>query len=306
MTLARLASFPSIPAEVMEQHILKTTSILSCEGHEVQIHLSHFNSSSLIHLLIVSMFFSGMTLGYLSIYTTGKFSDLLKPREFCNSAEPGFHTSGEDAEETGTSTVVQEMMQVGEVFHPSDHFHGPPLDLLQQVHVFPALRTPGLDTVLQVGSHQSRAEGENHLPRPAGHASFGAAQDMVDFLGRECTLLAHVQLFTHQYPQVLLCRAALNLFIPQPVLTPGVAATQVQDLALGLVEPHEIHKGSLLELVQVPLDGIPTLTHVNRTTQLGVVCKFVDGGLDPTVYVTDEDIKQYWSQYTLLRDTTCH
>jgi len=30
----------------------------------------------------------------------------------------------------------------------------------------------------------------------------------------------------------------------------------VQDLALGLVEPHKVHKGPLLELVQVPLDGI--------------------------------------------------
>lgn len=40
----------------------------------------------------------------------GKFSALLKPRKFCNSAQPGFHTSGEDAEETGTSAVVQEMM----------------------------------------------------------------------------------------------------------------------------------------------------------------------------------------------------
>ncbi|KAK4829708.1 hypothetical protein QYF61_006083 [Mycteria americana] len=38
---------------------------------------------------------------------------------------------------------------MGEVFHPSDLFNGPPLDLLQQVHVFPLLRAPELDTVLQ-------------------------------------------------------------------------------------------------------------------------------------------------------------
>jgi len=30
---------------------------------------------------------------------------------------------------------------------------------------------------------------------------------------------------------------------------------QVQDLALGLVETHEVHTGPILELVQVPLDG---------------------------------------------------
>ncbi|KAK4824603.1 hypothetical protein QYF61_016872 [Mycteria americana] len=38
----------------------------------------------------------------------------------------------------------------GEVFQPSDHFCGPPPDPFQQVHVFPVLRTPELDAVLQV------------------------------------------------------------------------------------------------------------------------------------------------------------
>ena len=41
---------------------------------------------------------------------------------------------------------------IGEVFHLCDHFCGPLLDPLQQVHVFPVLRTPELDAVLQVGS----------------------------------------------------------------------------------------------------------------------------------------------------------
>ncbi|KAJ7425653.1 hypothetical protein WISP_22667 [Willisornis vidua] len=50
-------------------------------------------------------------------------------------------------------------------------------------------------------------------------------------------------------------RAALNQFIPQPVLIP-VPSTQVQHLALGFIKSHKIHMGPLLELVQVPLDGI--------------------------------------------------
>ena len=90
-------------------------------------------------------------------------------------------------------------------------------------------------------------------------------------VGCKHTLSAHVQLFTHQHPQVLLGRVALNPFILQPVLIVGVALTQVQDLALGLVEPHEVHVGPLLEFVQVPLDGIPSLRRVNRATQLGVL-----------------------------------
>jgi len=92
--------------------------------------------------------------------------------------------------------------------------------------------------------------------------------------------VAHVQLFIPQYSQVLLSRAALNPFIPQPLLILGVAPTHVQDLALGLVEPHEVHTGPFLKFVQVPLDGIPSFWCVNCTTQLGVICKVAEGALD--------------------------
>jgi len=76
-----------------------------------------------------------------------------------------------------------------------------------------------------------------------------AAQDTVGFLGCECTLSAHVQLFIHQYPQVLLRRAAVNPFTPQLVLILGFVPTPVQDPALGLVEPAEVHMGPHPELV---------------------------------------------------------
>jgi len=84
-------------------------------------------------------------------------------------------------------------------------------------------------------SHQSRVEGQNHLPQPAGHTTFDAAQDMVGFLDCERTLVTHVQVFIHQHPHVLLGRAALNPFSAQPVFVVGTALTHVQDLALGLV-----------------------------------------------------------------------
>ncbi|KAK4828850.1 LOW QUALITY PROTEIN: hypothetical protein QYF61_000907 [Mycteria americana] len=193
---------------------------------------------------------------------------------------------------------------VAEVLQPSDHFCGPPLGLLQQLHVLLVLRAAELDAVLQVGSHQSRVEGQNHLPRPAGHAAFDAAQDTVGLLGCERTLSAHVQLFVHLYPQVLFRRAALDHIIPQPVLKLRIALTQ--EPALGLVEPHEVHRDPLLQLVQVPLDDIPPFWHVNCTTQLGVICKLAEGALDPAICVIDENIEQHWSQYGPLRDTTHH
>jgi len=49
----------------------------------------------------------------------------------------------------------------------------------------------------------------------------------------------------------------LNPFIPQLVSAVGVAMTQVQDLAFGFVEPHEIHLGPLLKPVSAPLDVSP-------------------------------------------------
>lgn len=58
-------------------------------------------------------------------------------------------------------------------------------------------------------------------------------------------LLAHVQFFIHQNLQVLLVRASLNLFICS--IHDRGSLTQVQDLAFGLVEPHEFPTGHILQ-----------------------------------------------------------
>jgi len=124
---------------------------------------------------------------------------------------------------------------VGEVFHPLDHFCGPPLKALQQVHVSPVLRTPHLDAVLQMKSHQRRVKWQD-LPHPTGHTCFDAAPDMFGFLGYKGALLAHVQFAIHQYLHVLFGRAVFHPFIPQLVLVLVVAKTQVIGLTLGFVE----------------------------------------------------------------------
>lgn len=46
-----------------------------------------------------------------------------------------------------------------------------------------------------------------------------------------------------------------------------------------------------LKLVQVLLEGILSFRCVISTTQLGVVWEFLEGTLNPTVYVISEDIK---------------
>ena len=71
-------------------------------------------------------------------------------------------------------TQLSQPVLTGEVVQSSDGFCVPPLDLLQQFHILPVLRAPEQGAAFQVGSHQSGVEGQNHLPRPAGHAAFDA------------------------------------------------------------------------------------------------------------------------------------
>jgi len=69
-------------------------------------------------------------------------------------------------------------------------------------------------------------------------------------------------------------------------ITAGLAPTHMQDLALGLGQPREVHTGPILQLVQVSLDGIPPFRCANCTTQLGVVCKLAEGALNLTTSLT--------------------
>ena len=54
----------------------------------------------------------------------------------------------------------------------------------------------------------------------------------------------------------------------------------MQDLELGIVESHEVHIGPLLEIVQVPLEGILSFWYVHCTTQLGVICRLPEDALN--------------------------
>jgi len=83
---------------------------------------------------------------------------------------------------------------------------------------------------------ESRVQGDNHFPSPAGHTASYSSQDAVGLPGHPSTLLDHIQPTSHQYSQVLLRLAALQPLISQPVAVLGVIAPQVQDPALSLVK----------------------------------------------------------------------
>lgn len=75
----------------------------------------------------------------------------------------------------------------------------------------------------------------------------------------------------------------------------GVARTQVQHLARGLVVSLQVPTGSLFKPIQVSLDGISSFCCISRTTQLDVT-KLAEGTLNPTVSVIDKDVEEHLTQ----------
>ncbi|KAK4824898.1 hypothetical protein QYF61_021138 [Mycteria americana] len=181
----------------------------------------------------------------------------------------------------------------------------PSLDTLQHLNVSLVARGSKLNTVFEVQPHQCRVQGHDHFPTPAGHTIFETSQDTIGFLGHLGTLLAHIQAAVNQHPQVLFCWAAFQPLCPKPVALHGLAVTQVQDLALGLVKPHTVGLGPLIQPVQIPLQSLPTLKQINTPAQLGVICKLTEGALNPFIQIIDKDIKQDWPQHRALGNTTC-
>ncbi|KAK4832221.1 LOW QUALITY PROTEIN: hypothetical protein QYF61_021068 [Mycteria americana] len=135
----------------------------------------------------------------------------------------------------------------------------PSLDTLQHLSVFPGVRVPKLNTGFEMRPHQCQAQGDNHFSSPAGHAIPDTSQDAIGLLSHLGTLPAHVQAAVDQHPQVLFHWAAFQPLFPKPAALHGVVVTQVQDPALGLVEPHTVDLGPSIQPVQVPLQSLPTL-----------------------------------------------
>jgi len=131
--------------------------------------------------------------------------------------------------------------------------------MLQQLNAFLVVRGPKLNTVLQVRPHKCWVQEHDHLPTPAGHTIPDTSQDAVGLLGHLGTLLAHVQLAVNQHSQVHLRWAAFQPLLPKPEALHGVVVTQVQDPALGLVEPHTVGLSPSIQSVQISLQSLPTL-----------------------------------------------
>jgi len=106
-------------------------------------------------------------------------------------------------------------------------------------------------------------------------------------------------MFSHLLTNTAMSSSArqLSSHLPKPVALHGVVVTQVQEPALGLVEPHVTDLRSSLQPVQILLHSLSTLEQINTPTQLGVICKLTEGALNPLIQIIDKDTEQNCPQY---------
>ena len=131
----------------------------------------------------------------------------LQVLEDCYKAPP------EPSPEELKSLTSLSLSSQGRCSNPSDHLHGPPLDLLQQLHVLLALRTPELDTVLQMASDKNRVEKQDHLSRLVGHTFLDATQDTVSNCPN-CYILSQYEVRVKNIPMNKGQYAALVILVP--------------------------------------------------------------------------------------------
>ncbi|PKU38867.1 phospholipase a1 member hypothetical protein [Limosa lapponica baueri] len=139
---------------------------------------------------------------------------------------------------------------IGEVLQPSDHFCGPPVDLLQNVHVLPVLRPPELDAVLQMRKRRSERLGDltkDFLPvgSRAGSRALGTKPSWIEGLVHAILHTSQVNVIavdwvygsTGAYPSAVENVTELALFISQfisKLLALGVSATSIHIIGVSL------------------------------------------------------------------------
>ena len=122
-----------------------------------------------------------------------------------------------------------------------NHLGGSLLNLLQLTKIFPVLRSPKLDAVLQKWSNESQAEVIEHLPWSSGYNPIFTPKYTVSSPHPGGT---HVWFTVHQDSQGLSSRVATHPFSAQPALMQGVRLSPVQDIAFLFVNYHKVHSSS--------------------------------------------------------------
>ncbi|TRZ17326.1 hypothetical protein HGM15179_009775 [Zosterops borbonicus] len=140
----------------------------------------------------------------------------------------------------------------------------PELDSLQHFNVFLVMKGRKLKIELSLTSAEYRATFTSLVLL----ATLLLIQARMPLATLACGhTLAHVQLLSlHLFHQ-----ETFNSLCTQPVVLPGVVATQGQDPELGIVEPHTTGLSPLIQPVQIPLQSLSNMQHINVPSQHGGV-----------------------------------
>ena len=138
------------------------------------------------------------------------------------------------------------------VLQTPSQLHCPSLDTILGLNVFLVLRGPKLDTGLECGLTNAEYKGMITSLLLLSTPFFDTNQDAIGLLGHLDTLLAHVQPSVNQHPQILFLCTVFQTLCPKPVALHGTVVTNVQDLALVLVELQPIGHSSEIQPVQIP------------------------------------------------------
>lgn len=99
------------------------------------------------------------------------------------------------------------------------------------------------------------------------------------------TLLAYVQPSINLHPQIHFSQTVFQPLCPNPITLSVVDVTKVQDLELSLIywncllELYTIGLSPSIWFIQDLLKCLPTPRQVNTSSQLGVICKLIEGAL---------------------------
>ncbi|KAK4831331.1 LOW QUALITY PROTEIN: hypothetical protein QYF61_016820, partial [Mycteria americana] len=169
---------------------------------------------------------------------------------------------------------VPQPLPISLVLQTLPQLHCPSLDTLQPLKVSLGVGGPKLNTAFEVRPHQCRVQGTITALVLLATLFLIQARMLLAFLAT----WAHCQLvFTRLSTNTPRSFSARQLpSHSSPSLVAGVVVTQVQDPALGLVEPHTIDLSPWIQPLQVPLQSLPALQQINTPAQLGVICKLTE------------------------------
>jgi len=161
-----------------------------------------------------------------------------------------------------------------EMLQPFDHPSGPPLDLLQQLHIFLELGDPNLDAAVQMRTQKGRT---------------GGTITSLSLLTTPLLIQAGAQLAFQMH--IISSHQAFHPQEPPGSYLQGCSQDLLLLVSLGLVTSFQVFVGGLLKFVQDLLESIPSFCHINCTTQHGITSKLAEGAFEPTVCVIDEDVE---------------